>query len=117
MLARTRILTAVHEFDSAKALVAKCQAMVDASKNPAEERALQGVRGMLELEQGHNDLALAHFAKADPESAYDLFYTAVAQERKGDKVEAARLYSKVAAWNQNTLGYAVVRARAQANKS
>ena len=117
MLARTRILTAVHEFDSAKALVTKCQAMVDASKNPAEERALQGVLGMFELEQGHNDQALAHFAKADPESAYDLFYTAVAQERKGDKAEAARLYSKVAAWNQNNLGYAVVRARAQAKKS
>jgi len=117
MLARARILTAVHEFDSAKALVAKCRAMVDVSKNPAEERALQGVLAMLELEQGRNDQALAHFAKADPESAYDLFYTAVAQERKGDKAEAARLYSKVAAWNQNNLGYAVVRARAQAKKS
>jgi tetratricopeptide (TPR) repeat protein len=117
MLARARILTAVHEFDAATALVGKCQAMVDASKNPAEERALQGVLAMLELEQGHNDQALAHFAKADPESAYDLFYAAVAQERKGDKAEAARLYSKVAAWNQNTLGYALVRARAQAKKS
>ena len=117
LLARARILTAVHEFDSAKALIVKCQAMVDASRNPAEERALHGVFGMLELEQGHNDQALAHFAKADPESAYDLFYTAVAQERKGDKAEAARLYSKVAAWNQNDLGYAVVRARAQAKKS
>jgi tetratricopeptide (TPR) repeat protein len=117
MLARTRILTAVHEFDSAKALVAKCQAIVDASKNPAEERALHGVLGMLELEQGRNDQALAHFAKADPESAYDLFYTAVAQERKGDMAEAARLYAKVATWNQNDLGYAVVRARARAKKS
>ncbi len=117
MLARTRILTAVHEFDSAKALVVKCQAMVDASRNPAEERALQGVFGMLELEQGHNDQALAHFAKADPESAYDLFYTAVAQERKGDQAEAARLYAKVATWNQNDLGYALVRARARAKKS
>jgi tetratricopeptide (TPR) repeat protein len=117
MLARARILTAVHEFDSARVLVGKCQTLVDVSKNPAEERALQGVFGMLELEQGHNDQALVHFAKADPESAYDLFYTAVAQERKGDKVEAARLYSKVATWNQNDLGYAVVRARARAKKS
>jgi tetratricopeptide (TPR) repeat protein len=75
------------------------------------------VLGMLELEQGRNDQALAHFAKADPESAYDLFYTAVAQERKGDMVEAARLYAKVATWNQNDLGYAVVRARARAKKS
>jgi len=117
MLARTRILTAVHEFDSAKVLVGKCQAMVDLSKNPAEERALQRVLAMLELEQGHNEQALAHFAKADPESPYDLFYTAVAQERKGDKAEAARLYSIVASWNQNDLGYAVVRARAQAKTS
>jgi tetratricopeptide (TPR) repeat protein len=117
MLARARILTAVHEFDSANVLVGKCQVLVDISKNPAEERALQGVVGMLELEQGHNEKALAHFAKADPESAYDLFYTAVAQERKGDKAEADRLYSKVATWNQNDLGYAVVRARARAKKS
>jgi tetratricopeptide (TPR) repeat protein len=117
MLARARILTAVHEFDSANVLVGKCQVLVDISKNPAEERALQGVVGMLELEQGHNEKALAHFGKADPESAYDLFYTAVAQERKGDKAEADRLYSKVATWNQNDLGYAVVRARARAKKS
>jgi len=117
MLARARILTAVHEFDSANVLVGKCRTMVDASRNPVEERALQGVLGMLELEQGHNDQALAHFAKADPESAYDLFYTAVAQERKGDKVEAARLYAKVSTWNQNDLGYAIVRARARAKKS
>jgi len=117
MLARARILTAVHEFESAKVLVGKCQAMVELSKNPAEERALQSVLAMLELEQGRNDQALAHFAKADPESAYDLFYTAVAQERKGDKAEAARLYSKVATWNRNDLGYAVVRARARAKTS
>jgi tetratricopeptide (TPR) repeat protein len=117
MLARARILTAVHEFEAASALVGKCQAMVDASKNPAEERALQGVFAMLELEQGRYDQALAHFAKADPESAYDLFYTAVAQERKGDKAEADRLYAKVAAWNQSDLGYAVVRAKARAKKS
>jgi tetratricopeptide (TPR) repeat protein len=117
MLARARILTAVREFDSAKALAGKCRIMVDASGNPAEERALQGVLAMLELEQGRNDQALAHFAKADPESAYDLFYAAVAQERKGDKAEAARLYSKVAAWNQNDLGHAVVRARARAKQS
>jgi tetratricopeptide (TPR) repeat protein len=116
-LARARILTAVHEFDSAKNLVQKAQAMVDSSRNPAEARAVEGVFGMLELEQGHNDQALAHFAKANPESAYDLFYTAVAQERKGDQAEAARLYSKVATWNQNDLGYAVVRARARAKKS
>jgi tetratricopeptide (TPR) repeat protein len=117
MLARARILTAVHEFDSAKVLVGKCRAMVDVSKNPAQERALQSVLAMLELQQGRNDQALAHFAKADPESAYDLFYTAVAQERMGDKAEAARLYSMVATWNQNDLGYAVVRARARAKQS
>ena len=117
MLARARILTAVHEFDSAKDLVGKCRAMVDSSRDPAEARAVEGVFGMLELEQGRNEQALAHFAKADPESAYDLFYTAVAQERKGDKAEAARLYSKVATWNENDLGYAVVRARARAKKS
>ncbi len=117
MLARVRILTAVHEFESANVLAGKCRAMVEVSKNPAEERALQGVLAMLELEQGRNGQALAHFAKADPESAYDLFYTAVAQERNGDKVEAARLYAKVATWNQNDLGYAVVRARARAKTS
>jgi tetratricopeptide (TPR) repeat protein len=117
LMLRARVLTGVHEFDAAKALVGKCQIMVDVSKNPAEVRALEGVLGMLELEQGRNEQALAHFAKADPESAYDLFYTAVAQERKGDKAEAARLYSKVATWNQNDLGYAIVRARARAKKS
>jgi hypothetical protein len=37
--------------------------------------------------------------------------------RSRHRHEAARLYSKVATWNQNDLGYAIVRARARAKKS
>jgi tetratricopeptide (TPR) repeat protein len=114
MLARARTLIAVHEFEAAGALIERCRTAVESSGSPGETHALESVLARWELEQGRHDKALAHFANADPENSYDIFYTALTLERKGDNAEAARLYSKVAAWNQNDLGYALVRARALA---
>lgn len=42
---------------------------------------------------------------------------AKAREAKGDKASAAELYKKIAGWNQNDVGYAVVRSRAMARLS
>ncbi len=112
MSIRCRVLTAVHDFDGAMAHAEKVRAMVEARKNPDEERDLNDVLATLELERGNYDKAIALFSNGDIQSPYNWYYTAVAYEQKGDKANAMKLYGKIVNWNQNNLGYAIVRPRA-----
>ena len=69
-------------------------------------------RGVIAVLQGKYDAALPQLKHADPEDPYAMFYQAEAMRLKGDAAGAAKMYKKVAASNQNGLGYALVRARA-----
>ena len=112
MQGRARVLAAVHEFDAARAQAEKCRQLVQARQNPGEERGLQTLLAQIALEQGRYDEALQHLGQADQEDPYNWFYKALALERKADEAGASDLYAKVAGWNQNSLPYALVRARA-----
>ena len=41
----------------------------------------------------------------------EVLYKAAALEKKGDRAMASELYGKIVGWNQNDLGYAIVRPR------
>ena len=71
------------------------------------------VLGMLETGNGNYEAALNHLADADKESPYVWFCQAAAQEKAGNKEEAKKMYSKVGAYNENSMGLAVVRKKAQ----
>ncbi|HMF55024.1 MAG TPA: tetratricopeptide repeat protein [Pyrinomonadaceae bacterium] len=114
MFDRARVLIARHDFAAAQARIDELKPIVAARGNPFEERAVNELLGMSELEQGHYDQALAYFAKADQTDPYLLYYTAVAYERKGDSTNAMKLYKRIVDWNQDNIGYAVVRPRALA---
>mgnify|MGYP001567121228 CR=1 FL=1 len=117
MMAQCRVLTTVHEYQAAKAHAEKCREMVQARKNLFEERDLNGVLGMMELEQGNYDKALERFSNADPQDPYIWHYMGVAYEQKGDRESASKLYANVVNWNQNNVGYAIIRPRAMAKMS
>ena len=68
---------------------------------------------MIALAQGDAKVASQHFEKADPEDIYTMFYKAEAMRMNGDTEGATALYKKVANWNLNSLGYAMVRAKAR----
>ena len=72
----------------------------------------ESAMGVIAVLQGKYDAALPHLKRADPEDPYAMFYQAEAMRLKGDAAGAAKMYKKVAASNQNGLGFALVRARA-----
>ncbi|MDQ3473799.1 MAG: tetratricopeptide repeat protein [Acidobacteriota bacterium] len=102
------------KFDEAKVQIEDLNKLLATRNNPLEQRGLNELLGMLALKQGDHAKALEHFAKADPNDPYVWYYTAQAYEGKGDKQNAKMLYRKIADWNQNDTGYAIVRPRAVA---
>jgi tetratricopeptide (TPR) repeat protein len=98
--------TATAEADKAKALITSDMA-------PAISQSYEGLLGMIALAQGDATVASQHFEKADPEDVYTMFYRAEAMRISGGAEGAATLYKKVATWNLNSVGYALVRAKAR----
>ncbi len=77
----------------------------------AAKRELAAIQAWTELEAGKPDAALEFTAKAARDSPWVLYVEAVARERKGDAAGARKAFIDLARWNQNDLGYALVRAR------
>lgn len=102
------------KFDAAKVQIEELSKFISTRNNPFEQRGLNELMGMLALKQGDHARALEYFAKADPDNPIVWYYTAQAYEGKGDKQNAKMFYRRVADWNQNNTGYAVVRPRAVA---
>lgn len=117
MLTQARILAERHEFDAARAQLEEARRLTAAAKKPSDERALNEYFALLELRQGNPGKALDYFAGANQDAPYIWYYRAIAYEQTGDKVTAAKYYAKVVKWNQNDLGYAIVRPRALAKMS
>ena len=98
----------------AEALVATLDATVRQRNNPFEADAMAKVRGLLALDRGkHADAAAAFEAISGSVSdPYVTYKRAVALEAAGRAPEAAMLYKLVATFNQHSLPYALVRAKA-----
>jgi tetratricopeptide (TPR) repeat protein len=109
---RASVLLAVHEFEAARAVAEKFRALAETRNNPNDERTLQTLLAQTALEEGKYDEALDHLQKADQENPYNWFHKAAALEKKGDGAAASELYGRIVGWNQNDLGYAIVRPRA-----
>jgi tetratricopeptide (TPR) repeat protein len=109
---RVLALARIHEFDAARALAQKNRAAAEASRNVAAQKWIAGVQAWTELEAGKPEAALELTARAMRDNAWTLYVEAVAKERKGEVASARKTYGELARWNQNDLGYALVRAKA-----
>jgi tetratricopeptide (TPR) repeat protein len=107
------LFTARGELDAATAEAERCKQIVDKRQNMEEMQTLHLYTGQLEMKKDNIDVALEHFTKADMESPYTWYYLALAQEKKGNNEQASKLFNKVAGWNENGLGLALVVKRAK----
>jgi tetratricopeptide (TPR) repeat protein len=101
------------DLESAESDLKTHKQTVEQRQNPNEKQFLNMILGMLETGKKNYEAALTNLAEADKESPYVWFCQAVAQEKAGNKEEAKKLYSKVGACNENGMGLAVVRKKAQ----
>ena len=112
ILARARGLAAQGQFEAATREIARTAPAITARQIPGEVRNLNEVNGYIALRQKHYKEALAFLQKGDAQSPYATYERAVATEGLGQTKQAEALFDKVANWNANDLGYAVVRAEA-----
>ena len=111
---RVMALARIHAFGEARALAQKNAADAAARKDEAAQRWLAGVQAWAALEEGKPDVALDYAGRAVRDNAWTLYQEAVARELKGQAAEARKGFVQLVHWNQNDLGYALIRAKALA---
>jgi tetratricopeptide (TPR) repeat protein len=111
---RVMALARIHAFEEARALAQKNAAAAAARQDEGAQRWLAGVLAWTEVEAGNPDAALGNAARAVRDNAWTIYVEALARERKGEAAEARKGFAQVARWNQNDLGYALVRNKAVA---
>jgi tetratricopeptide (TPR) repeat protein len=72
--------------------------------------------GYIALEQEKYDWAYELFKNADIDDPFYMYYTAVAKDRAGDLMKAAKYYRSAGNWNYDSLNYALVRNKALEHK-
>jgi tetratricopeptide (TPR) repeat protein len=112
LLARALTAAQAKDFATATSTMERARAAMTPDLPTAATENYESAMGVIDVLQGKYDAALPHLKRADPEDPYAMFYQAEAMRLKGDAAGAATMYKKVAASNQNGLGYALVRARA-----
>jgi len=108
-LARARVLATQGKPEAAVAEIEKVRPAIEGRGVPGELRALSEVQGTVALKQKKYREALAYFEKAGDQNPYAIYQRAVAAGRLGQQQLAMSLLDKVANWNVNDLGYAMVR--------
>jgi tetratricopeptide (TPR) repeat protein len=108
---RANILTGVHAFDAAGALLAEVAGAPEVARDQSLARELEAGQGLLALERMQPDGALAHFTKADQEDPYVWLKQAQAWTQKGDLAKAAEWKAKIAACKDNSIGLALIRGK------
>jgi tetratricopeptide (TPR) repeat protein len=111
-LSHARVLAAQGQFDAARGELATTRPAIEERQLPGEIQRLNEVSGFVALRQKHYKEALALLQKGNGQSPYVLYQRAVASERLGQTTQASALFDKVATWNANDLGYAIVRSDA-----
>ncbi|MBN2031245.1 hypothetical protein JW824_13505 [bacterium] len=98
--------------NQAKASAALYKQDVDLRNIPDEQDNLEFILALIDFKEAKYDAVIDRLSKMEPNPLY-MFYQAQAYLKKGNKEEADRLFNKVANWNQNNIGLAVVWARTQ----
>jgi tetratricopeptide (TPR) repeat protein len=110
-ITRANILTGVHAFDAAGALLAEVAGAPEVARDQSLARELEAGQGLLALERIQPDEAIAHFAKGNPDWPFLWLKQAQAWTQKGDPVKAAEWKGKIAACNENSIGLALIRGK------
>jgi tetratricopeptide (TPR) repeat protein len=98
---------------AARAKADEHRARAEEIKNPGQIRLTHQLAGMIALQEGKYDAAIAELEQANQLNPYNLYRTALAYEGRGDVARAKELYLKVADFNAlNNLNYAFIRSQA-----
>ncbi len=97
------------KYDEAKAKAEEMKTAMDPIKDDRKLENYHNLLGMICMKQKNYADAIMHFEKGDPNSIYNKYWLAKANEAAGNKDKAQAIYKEVAAYNFNDVGNALVR--------
>lgn len=109
---KARMAAKQKKFDEALAKAEELKAQISAGDDPTLMEDYHSLMGFISYQKGDYAQAVAHLKEADQENPYDLYQLAAALAGAGEEGEAAKMYEKVANWNDSSLDYALVRKEA-----
>lgn len=105
------------DMGTARKMAAENRKLVADQKNPRRLENYHDLMGLIALKTRNFDKAIEHYGKANPNNMYSKYHLALAHEGAGQMDRARELFSEVANWNFNSIGYALVRKDAIAKSS
>jgi tetratricopeptide (TPR) repeat protein len=97
------------DFATARGKAQEMMRLAAPDRNPRKNESAHELLGMADLLEGNGAAAANHFAEADPNDIYVTYHRALALEAAGRSDEARPLFRRVAGWNFNSAGTALVK--------
>lgn len=91
------------------------RSMLEARKDPNMIENYNGLLAMIHFDLDDYGKALESFELSNQENPYTLYYHGVAQAKAGSEVRAQELFTKAVNWNEDSYGFAFIRAKALAD--
>jgi len=104
------------DFDEALKKASEYRAMIEARNDLSRLMYHTALLGYIALQQEKYDWAFELFKNADIQDPFYIYYTAVAKDKAGDLITAAKYFRKAGNWNSDSLMYALVRHKALERK-
>lgn len=92
-----------------KAKAEEMKTALDPIKDDRKLENYHNLLGMISMKQKNYADAVLHFEKSDPNSIYNKYWLAKANEAAGNKDRATSIYKEVASYNFKDIGNAMVR--------
>ena len=102
------------DYETATAKANEYISIVEPNTSPTKNRPAHALLGYVALSQDDYDEAIANYEQANPNNPYVMYYHALALEGAGNTDGAKALFQKVASYNFNSPGLALIRKDAMA---
>ncbi len=97
------------KYDDAKKKAEEMKTSLQPVNDPLKNEGYEFLMGYISMKQKNYADAVSHFEKSDPNVIYNLYWLAMANEAAGNKDKAKDAYKKIAVYNFNDVGYALIR--------
>lgn len=109
ILYRARAAARRGEVEKAQGMLEEHKTLLANVRSPTRYQGLHQALGEIALEQGNFAEAVQHLKQANLNNIYVNYLLALAEDGSGNTAEAKRLFTKVASFNFNSVGFALTR--------
>ena len=104
-----RLAAVAGDAEAARAAAEEYATLLATHNNPRKMEAYHALLGWIAVQEGNHQIAVEEYRQSDLYNIYNKYMLAVALEGAGFTEQAMKLFTEVAEYNFNSVGYALVR--------